>query len=155
MSNITPPFFPGWKGKARSPHVGALVSEFVSTFLSHDIGIIGSASKRHGPRPVFSTQDLERYRVFGESSSSATSDLVSFRFRGTWEPVQFTAARFCHLDSKLNHTAHKAQGRTMERAIVDIAGCIGTEQPYVMVSRATSLSGVIVLHDFEDRQIIK
>jgi len=42
----------------------------------------------------------------------------------------------------------------MER-VVNILGYTGTEQPYVMVSRATSLSGVIVLRDFEDRQIVK
>ena len=39
--------------------------------------------------------------------------------------------------------------------VVDIVGCIGTEKPYVMVLRATPLSGVIVLCDFEDREIIK
>ena len=52
-------------------------------------------------------------------------------------------------------TSHKAQGKTMERVIIDLAGCIGTEQPYVMVSRATSLNGVVVLRDFESRQISK
>ena len=52
-------------------------------------------------------------------------------------------------------TSHKAQGKTMDRVIIDLAGCIGTEQPYVMVSRATSLNGVVVLRDFESRQISK
>ena len=34
-------------------------------------------------------------------------------------------------------------------------GCIGTEPPYVMVSRATSLDGLIVLCDFDTKQISK
>jgi len=52
-------------------------------------------------------------------------------------------------------TVHKAQGQTMQRVIVDLAGCFGTEQPYVMVSRATSISGLMVLRDFDVRQITK
>ena len=52
-------------------------------------------------------------------------------------------------------TVHKAQGWTMERVIVDLAGCVGTEPPYVMVSRATSLDGLLVLCDFDAQQISK
>ena len=52
-------------------------------------------------------------------------------------------------------TSHKAQGKTMEHVIIDLAGCVGAEQPYVMVSAATSLDGVVVLCDFESRQISK
>ena len=35
-------------------------------------------------------------------------------------------------------TVHKAQGHTMDRVIVDLAGCSGTEPPYAMTSRAIS-----------------
>jgi hypothetical protein len=52
-------------------------------------------------------------------------------------------------------TVHKAQGRTMDCVIVDLAGCAGTEPPYVMVSRATSLQGLIVLRGFDAKQITK
>lgn len=52
-------------------------------------------------------------------------------------------------------TVHKAQGKTMGRVIVDLAGCVGTEPPYVMVSRATSLNGLMVLRKFDKRQITK
>ena len=52
-------------------------------------------------------------------------------------------------------TVHKAQGQTLNRVIVDLAGCAGTEPPYVMCSRATSLDGLAVLRDFDDRQITK
>jgi len=52
-------------------------------------------------------------------------------------------------------TAHKAQGQTMGRVVVDLAGCSGTESPYVMVSRSTSLTGLIVLRDFESGKIMR
>ena len=45
-------------------------------------------------------------------------------------------------------TAHKAQGQTMGKVVVDIEGCSGTEQPYVMVSRCTSIDGLVILRDF-------
>ena len=45
-------------------------------------------------------------------------------------------------------TAHKAQGLTLPHVIVDLANCIGTESPYVMVSRCTSLGGLMVMRPF-------
>ncbi|KAF5341971.1 hypothetical protein D9611_001218 [Ephemerocybe angulata] len=50
-------------------------------------------------------------------------------------------------------TAHKAQGKTFEQAIVDLTCCIGTEAPYVMVSRVKSLSGLLVLRAFAKQKI--
>ena len=52
-------------------------------------------------------------------------------------------------------TTHKAQGQMMDKVVVDLAGCSGTEQPYVMVSKSTSIEGLIVLHDFAFNQITK
>ena len=52
-------------------------------------------------------------------------------------------------------TVYKTQGKTMERVIVDLASCSGTEQPYVMISRAMSLDGLMVLRDFQAHQIKK
>ena len=52
-------------------------------------------------------------------------------------------------------TVHKAQGQTMACVIVDLMGCVGMELPYVMVSRATLLDGLIVLRDFDAKQIAK
>jgi hypothetical protein len=42
-------------------------------------------------------------------------------------------------------TVHKAQGKTLEACIVNFTGCFGTESLYVMVSRATSPEGLIIL----------
>ena len=48
-------------------------------------------------------------------------------------------------------TAHKAQGRTLDHVIVNLQSCRGTEAPYVMVSRVTSLSGLLILRPFEKK----
>ena len=50
-------------------------------------------------------------------------------------------------------TAHKAQGKTIDKVVVDLAGCSGTEQPYVMVSRCTSLEGLVILRNFDIKEI--
>jgi hypothetical protein len=40
---------------------------------------------------------------------------------------------------------HKAQGKTLSQAVVDIESCKGTEAPYVMLSCVTSLSSLLIL----------
>jgi hypothetical protein len=50
-------------------------------------------------------------------------------------------------------TAHKAQGQTMDHVMVDLSRCRGTESPYVMLSRAKSLNGVLLLRDFDKSKI--
>ena len=54
-------------------------------------------------------------------------------------------------------TVHKEQGQMMqmERMIVDPSGYTGTEQPYVMVSRATSLAGLRVPRNIDSEQVSK
>ena len=42
-------------------------------------------------------------------------------------------------------TAHHAQGQMMDCVIVDLQSCRGTEAPYVMISRACSLEGLLIL----------
>ncbi|KAJ6479438.1 hypothetical protein C8R47DRAFT_1218997 [Mycena vitilis] len=50
-------------------------------------------------------------------------------------------------------TAHKAQGKTMRACVVNFTGCKGTESPYVMVSRATSLDALVILTPFPKAKI--
>lgn len=52
------------------------------------------------------------------------------------------------LDAAFAITAHKSQGQTMNRVVVDLNSCMGTESAYVMVSRCTSLEGLAVLRPF-------
>ena len=50
-------------------------------------------------------------------------------------------------------TAHKAQGQTMDKAIVDLESCHGTESQYVMLSRVKSLDGLRILWPFSITKI--
>jgi len=50
-------------------------------------------------------------------------------------------------------TAHKAQGQTLLNVIIDLQSCRGTESPYVMVSRVTSLDGLLLLRPFDKKKI--
>ena len=43
----------------------------------------------------------------------------------------------------------------MNKVVIDLAGCSGTEQPYVMASRSASLDSLIILRDFNFAQITK
>ncbi|KAF8351780.1 hypothetical protein F5887DRAFT_871267, partial [Amanita rubescens] len=50
-------------------------------------------------------------------------------------------------------TAHKSQGQTMEKAIIDFESCRGTEAPYVMASRVRSLAGLLIFRPFSMKKI--
>ena len=50
-------------------------------------------------------------------------------------------------------TVHKAQGQSLSNVIVDLESCFGTESPYVMVSRATSFAGLLILRPFHKYKI--
>ncbi|KAJ6447543.1 hypothetical protein C8R45DRAFT_757228, partial [Mycena sanguinolenta] len=50
-------------------------------------------------------------------------------------------------------TAHKSQGKTYSHAVVNLTECRGTESPYVMLSRVTSLEGLLILKPFPKSKI--
>ncbi|KAF7791121.1 hypothetical protein EIP86_002132 [Pleurotus ostreatoroseus] len=50
-------------------------------------------------------------------------------------------------------TAHRAQGQSYDKVVVDLQDCQGSECPYVMLSRARSLEGVLILRPFDKRKI--
>ncbi|KAJ7131262.1 hypothetical protein C8R44DRAFT_578398, partial [Mycena epipterygia] len=50
-------------------------------------------------------------------------------------------------------TAYKSQGKTLATAVVNLVDCRGTESPYVMISRVTSLDGLAILVPFEHKRI--
>ena len=50
-------------------------------------------------------------------------------------------------------TAHRAQGQTLPNVIVDLQSCQGSESPYVMLSRVTSLQGLLILRPFARNKI--
>lgn len=45
-------------------------------------------------------------------------------------------------------TAHKSQGQTYPKVLLDLNDCRGSAAPYVMLSRATALNNVIILRPF-------
>ena len=57
------------------------------------------------------------------------------------------------LDAAFAITTHKAQGQTMNKVVADLGSCIGTEAAYVMISRCTSLEGLMILRPFSIRKI--
>ncbi|KAJ6521747.1 hypothetical protein B0H10DRAFT_1865144 [Mycena sp. CBHHK59/15] len=50
-------------------------------------------------------------------------------------------------------TAHKSQGKTLTHTIINLQDCSGTESPYVMISRVTSLDGLLILKGFSKAKI--
>ena len=46
-------------------------------------------------------------------------------------------------------TAHKSQGQTLNRAIIDLSSCRGTEAPYVLISCVRSLNDLLILRPFD------
>ena len=60
-----------------------------------------------------------------------------------------------HPKAKITDPAQIRKLEEQYKLIVDLMGCFGTEPPYVMVSRATSLDGLILLRDFGAKQISK
>ena len=46
-------------------------------------------------------------------------------------------------------TAHKSQGQTLNRAIIDLSSCQGTEAPYVLISHVCSLNDLLILRPFD------
>ncbi|KAG1871665.1 hypothetical protein F4604DRAFT_1498319, partial [Suillus subluteus] len=51
-------------------------------------------------------------------------------------------------------TTHKAQGQTMDNAVIDLSGASRTESPYVMVLRVKSLQGLLILRPFDKSKIM-
>jgi hypothetical protein len=52
-------------------------------------------------------------------------------------------------------TAHKSQGQTLKKVIIDLKNCRirGTESPYVMVSHVTLLDSLPIPHPFRSSKI--
>jgi hypothetical protein len=77
-------------------------------------------------------------------------DTCRFTFSHKLLPKPLSVKRIhCPLIPAFAMTAHKSQGQSLEKVIVDLESCRGTEAPYVMVSRATSLDGLLVYRAFD------
>jgi hypothetical protein len=77
---------------------------------------------------------------------------ISFKDRYTKESVTVSRTRLPLLPA-FAMTAHKAQGKTLKHVIINLQSCSGTETPYVMISRVTSLDGLLILKGFSISKI--
>lgn len=50
-------------------------------------------------------------------------------------------------------TAYKSHSLSLDKVVIDLESCSGSEAPYVMASRVKSLDGLIVLHPFRRSKI--
>ncbi|KAF5335803.1 hypothetical protein D9611_009612 [Ephemerocybe angulata] len=83
------------------------------------------------------------------------SDSVEMSFNNKWAKTSKSAQRKqVAVVPAFAMTAHRAQGQTLSHVIVDLYSCRGTEAAYVMVSRATSLDGLLVYRDFDKKKIM-
>ncbi|KAG6822418.1 hypothetical protein H0H92_013979 [Tricholoma furcatifolium] len=81
-------------------------------------------------------------------------DTVSFHLKNPFSKEVRTVRRTqLPLVPAFAMTAHRAQGQTLDRVIVDLASCKGAEAPYVMLSRASSLDGLAILRPFDIERI--
>lgn len=82
-------------------------------------------------------------------------DTVSMTFRHPYKKKEKCTIRRTQvpIEPAFAITAHKSQGQTFSQVIVDLESCMGTEAPYVMLSRAKSLDGVIILRPFKFSKI--
>jgi hypothetical protein len=82
------------------------------------------------------------------------SDTVQLQFT---HPHSKKSCTICHTQVPIVPafvmTAHKAQGQSLNNIIIDLQSCSSTEAPYVMISRATSLNGILILRPFNFSKI--
>jgi hypothetical protein len=76
-------------------------------------------------------------------------ETVSVRYQGSKskQSVSFKRTQL-PLIPAFAMTAHKSQGQTMDKAIIDLTTCRRTETPYVMVSRVRRLQDLLILRPF-------
>ena len=90
----------------------------------------------------------------GDKEYPILADTTDIIFKHPWTKKSITIKRTqIPLVPAYAMTAHKAQGQTFSNVILDIQSCQGSESPYVMLSRATSLDGVMILRPFDKGKV--
>jgi hypothetical protein len=114
----------------------------------------------HGVRHVIScvvaSKSVERniHPNLGANEVVALQNKVKMEFKHPYSGLKCTfQCKQLPVIPAFAITAHKSQGQTMKRVIIDLQKCSGTESPYIMISRAKSLDGLLVLHPFEKSKI--
>lgn len=116
----------------------------------------GSDGKRHATSCVLETTTyagpvLPNLR---QSELAIMPDSVDIKFTHPHSKKSSTIKRKqLPILPALAMTVHKAQGLTLDKAIVDLASCRGTESAYVMLSRVRRLEDLVVLRPFSKEKI--
>ena len=85
----------------------------------------------------------------GDHEFPILPDTITVRYQGSKSKQSLSFKRTqLPLIPAFAMTAHKSQGQTLDKAIVDLANCHGTEAPYVMVSRVRRLNDLLILRPF-------
>lgn len=95
--------------------------------------------------PLSFLEDKEVVALQETSSCKVTNFHSHAEFRFTRKQLPIMPA--------FAYTDYKAQGRTMSKVIVDLQSCRNLQSVYVMLSRATSLDGLLILRDFDSKQV--
>lgn len=86
--------------------------------------------------------------------SVALEDTVDMRFTHPYSLKKCTIKRTqVPIIPAFAMTAHKSQGQTLPKVVLDLECCHGTESPYVMISRVKSLDGLLILRPFQKKRI--
>jgi len=83
--------------------------------------------------------------------AESTSFTISHHY---WKTAQTFKRIQVPLSPAFALTAHRSQGQSLEKVVVDLKNVHGSEAPYVMVSRAKSLQGLFVLRPFAKKKIM-
>jgi len=103
---------------------------------------------------VESPNILSSSNTLGANQAAVLQDTVDLTFRHPHSQKKCMIKRTqLPIAPAFAMTAHKAQGQTLNKVIIDLESCKGTESPYVMVSRVTSLNGLLILRPFKFSKI--
>lgn len=90
----------------------------------------------------------------GEQVVPVLQDSKTYKIVGKYDKKSLSIRRTqIALQPAYAFTSHRAQGQSYDRVVVDLQGCVGSEAPYVMLSRARSLDGLLILRPFDFAKI--
>ena len=135
---------------------GGVVNGSIGTVCKIRYTTDGQSGHRHLTSCVVRLSDSTAAEMpgLGNEEFPVLEDTVKMTFKHPYTDKRLTVSRTqVPIQPAFSLTVHKAQGQTFRRVVIDLQGCTGTEAPYVMLSRATSLEGVLILREFDEKKI--
>ena len=135
---------------------GGVVNGSIGTLAKIRYTTDKSTDRRHLVSCVIRLPDTTAPGMSGleDKQFPVLQDTVKMSFKHPYTGKQLTVSRTqVPVQPAFSLTVYKAQGQTFQRVVIDLQGCTGTEAPYVMLSRATSLEGILILRPFDEKKI--